>query len=157
MQGWGKEEIVSVKSHLGIWGLMLFCVYGTGDGTQNPALTRQALYTSSPFASVFVTGSPFLCLDWLWTPDPPASKSSCLCLPSSWDHSEHHHICSTSNGNSLIWVNTDFFVLFLFLQLSCVWNYSQIKGFLFWFGFFTVIGFELRAYSLSHSTSPFLW
>jgi hypothetical protein len=26
---------------------------------------------------------------------------------------------------------------------------------LVWFGFFAVVGFELRAYTLSHSTSPF--
>jgi hypothetical protein len=27
----------------------------------------------------------------------------------------------------------------------------------FFFFFFVVLGFELRAYTLNHSTSPFLW
>jgi hypothetical protein len=31
-------------------------------------------------------------------------------------------------------------------------------GFIFWlFFFFSVLGLQLRAYTLSHSTSPFLW
>jgi hypothetical protein len=36
------------------------------------------------------------------------------------------------------------------------WVLPTPQFFLFWFFFFFVLGLELRAYTLSHSTSPFL-
>jgi hypothetical protein len=44
-------------------------------------------------------------------------------------------------------------------QSACHWevNCWRKKGSLYFFFFLVVLGFELRAYTLSHSTSPFLW
>jgi hypothetical protein len=65
------------------------------------------------------------------------------------------HYCGIENGPSRRWI-TSFTVGKANNRVTENYNYSKFSFFLFFFFFLVVLRLELRAYTLSHSTSPFI-